>query len=262
MIRALFTAATGLAAQQTVVDTTSNNLANVNTTGFKRSQPAFQDLLYVDNLVPNSYAAQGLSTPTGLQVGSGVRISGNTKIFTPGTLNNTTNPYDIAIDGDGFLQITMPNGDIRYTRDGSLHLNANNNLVTADGFLVSPQISVPQNALSLSIGTDGTITATMPNVTTPTQIGQLQLVRFPNPAGLSSEGRNLFSQTLSSGNPIQTIAGQQGAGLLRQGFLEGSNVDVVHELTNLILAQRAYEFNTRAIRSSDEMLSDTNNLIQ
>lgn len=262
MIRALFTAATGLAAQQTVVDTTSNNLANVNTTGFKRSQPAFQDLLYVNQLVPGSNASQGLSLPTGLQVGSGVRISGNTKIFSPGMLDNTTNQYDVAIDGDGFFQITLPNGDLRYSRDGNLQLNANNNLVTSDGFLLSPQISIPQNALSVSIGSDGTITAMMPDVSTPTQIGQLQLVRFPNPAGLSAEGRNLFSQTVSSGNPIQTTPGQQGAGLLRQGFLERSNVDVVRELTNLILAQRAYEFNTRAIRTSDEMLSDTNNLIQ
>ncbi len=260
MIKALYTSATGLAAQQTVVDSTANNLANVNTTGFKRSQPYFQDLLYVSQRRPGSDSAQGYQVPTGLQVGTGVRVSGNTKIFTPGSLNNTSNPLDVAIDGDGFFQVNLPNGDIRYTRDGGLQLNSSGQFVTTDGYPLSPQISVPQNALSVSIGSDGTVTVTTPGTSAVSQIGQLNVVRFINPAGLSSEGRNLYSETPSSGAPIQSQPGQQGAGMIRQGFLEGSNVDVVRELVNLITAQRAYEFNTRAIRTADDMLSYTNNL--
>src|SRR5262249_23987614 len=186
MIKALYTSATGLAAQQTVVDSTANNIANINTTGFKRSQPDFQDLLYVTQRSPGSDAAQGYLVPTGLQVGSGTRVSGNTKVFTPGTLDNTSNPLDVAIEGDGFFKVVLPNGDIRYTRDGGLRMTATGEMVTPDGFRLDPQISVPQNALSVSIGTDGTVTMTTPGTTTQTQIGQLSLVRFINPAGLSS----------------------------------------------------------------------------
>jgi flagellar basal-body rod protein FlgG len=262
MIKALFTAATGMNAQQTVVDTTSNNLANVNTTGFKRMQPQFQDLIYVNEHTPGSIAQQGLPLPTGLQLGSGVAISGTQKVFTPGTLNNTTNPYDVAVDGDGFFQVTMPSGLIEYTRAGNFSLNNNGNLVTSDGFLINPQIAVPQTATSVSIGTDGTVSVMTPGATAPTQVGQLTLVRFQNPAGLNNEGRNLYSATQSSGQPVQTQPGQQGAGLIRQGFLEGSNVDVVAEMVNLILAQRAYEFNTKAITTADQMLSSTTNLIR
>jgi flagellar basal-body rod protein FlgG len=262
MIKALFTSATGMNAQQTMVDTTSNNLANVNTTGFKRMQPQFQDLIYVTQRAPGSFATQGLPLPTGLQVGSGVAISGNQKVFTPGTLNNTTNPYDVAIDGDGFFQVVLPSGQIYYTRAGNFSLNSNGNLVTSDGFLLNPQLTIPQNALSVSIGTDGTLSVATPGSPTPTQLGQLTLVRFQNPAGLSNEGRNLYTQTQSSGQPIQTTPGQQGAGLIRQGFLEGSNVDVVAEMVNLIVAQRAYEFNTKAITTADQMLSSTTNLIR
>jgi flagellar basal-body rod protein FlgG len=262
MIRASFTAATGMNAQQTVVDTTSNNLANVNTTGFKRMQPQFQDLIYLTDRTPGSAASQGLALPTGLQVGNGVAISGNQKVFTPGTLVNTSNPYDVAIDGEGFFQVTLPNGQIYYTRAGNFSLNSNGNLVTSDGFLLSPQLTIPQNALSVSIGTDGTISVTTPGATAPTQIGQLTMTRFQNPAGLNNEGRNLYAATQSSGQPIQTTPGQQGAGLIRQGFLEGSNVDVVAEMVNLITAQRAYEFNTKAITTADQMLSFTTNLIR
>jgi flagellar basal-body rod protein FlgG len=262
MIKALFTSATGMNAQQTMVDTTSNNLANVNTTGFKRMQPQFQDLIYVTQRTPGSTASQGLPLPTGLQIGSGVAISGNQKVFTPGTLNNTTNPYDVAVDGDGFFQVTLPSGEIRYTRAGNFSLNSNGNLVTSDGFLLTPQLSIPQNSLSVSVGTDGTVSVTTPGSSAPTQVGQLTLVRFQNPAGLSNEGRNMYSQTQSSGQPITTTPGQQGAGLIRQGFLEGSNVDVVAEMVNLILAQRAYEFNTKAITTADQMLSSTTNLIR
>jgi flagellar basal-body rod protein FlgG len=260
MIKALFTSATGLAAQQTVVDSTSNNLANVNTTGFKRSQPDFQDLIYVTETSPGASNGTNVQSPVGLQVGSGVRISGNTKVFTPGTLDNTSNPLDVAIEGDGFFSVTLPSGDLRYTRDGSFHIDSQGNLVTSDGYKLNPSINIPQNAVSVNIGVDGAVSAQTPGSTTQSSIAQLTITRFPNPAGLSSQGGNLYAETPASGAAISTTAGQQGAGNIRQGFLERSNVEVVRELVNLILAQRAYEFNTRAIRAADDMLSYTNNL--
>ncbi len=265
MIKALYTSATGLAAQQLVVDNTSNNLANANTTGFKRSQMDFQDLLYVTSRQPGAEAAQNLTVPSGLQIGSGVRPAGNTKLFTEGVLVNTGNALDVAIQGDGFLQVTLPNNEIRYTRAGTLQQNANGQLVTVDGFLVTPQVTFPQGTQSISIGTDGTVSVTLAggNGGSQTQtLTQLQLVRFANPAGLSSEGSNLFAQTASSGQPVIAVPGQNGLGTLLQGFRENSNVDVVQEMVNLILAQRAYEFNTKAIQSADQMLSDTNNLVR
>ena len=238
MIRALFTSATGLNAQQLVVDNTANNIANVNTNGFKKGQCDFQDLIYVTEKQPGSEAAQGLQVPTGLQVGSGVKITGITKVFNQGAIINTGNPYDIAIEGQGFFQVTMPNGETRYTRDGGLRLNATGNLVTADGFLLSPQVTIPAEALSVSIGSDGTISViNAGSSSTSTVLGQLSLVRFPNPAGLSAEGRNLFAETASSGSAIVASPGLNGTGLVRQGFQEKSNVDVVSELVNLITAQ-------------------------
>lgn len=263
MIKALYTAATGMNAQTTSIDNTANNIANVNTNGFKKGQVDFQDLLYVNQRTPGADAAQGLQVPTGLQIGSGTRVAGVTKIFTTGSLVNTQNPLDVAVEGDGFFQVTLPNGELRYTRDGGLRLNAQGNLVTSDGFLISPQISIPSQAVSISIGADGTISVTNAGATnTSTVLGQLTLVRFQNPAGLSAEGRNLFSESASSGAPIIATPGQNGVGLTRQGFLERSNVDVVTELVNLILAQRAYEFNTRAVRTADNMLSSTTELIR
>ncbi len=261
MIKALFTAATGMNAQQKLVDNTANNLANVNTTGFKRSQADFADLIYVTERSPGADSAQGLQVPTGLQIGSGVRVAGTTKHHTEGVLENTGNQMDVAVEGAGFFQITLPDGSIRYTRDGAFRLNRDGSFVTSDGFLIQPQISIPPDAVSIGIGADGTvsvITSGAPNTSTP--VGQITLTRFVNPAGLSAEGRNLFAETASSGAPQIATPGQNGAGFLRQGFLERSNVDVVAELVNLILAQRAYEFNTRAIRTADEMLSNTNNL--
>jgi flagellar basal-body rod protein FlgG len=261
MIKALFTSATGMKAQELVVDNTANNLANVNTTGFKRSQMEFQDLLYVTKRAAGTEAAQGLQLPTGLQIGSGVRPASNTKIFSEGVLENTDNRLDVAIEGDGFLQITLPSGETRYTRDGALRLNASGNVVTSEGYLVQPQITLPQDILSISIGIDGTvsvITAGAPN--TSTTVGSLTLVRFPNPAGLSSEGGNLYAETAASGSPTTGTPGQDGFGTLRQGFLERSNVEVVSELVNLIMAQRAYEINSRAIRVGDEMLSTANDI--
>lgn len=261
MIKALFTSATGMNAQSTNVDVTANNLANINTNGFKRVQADFQDLLYVSEVQPGGAAAQGQQVPTGLQVGSGVRVAGTTKIYTQGGLVNTGNTLDVAIEGEGFFQIALPSGETRYTRDGALRLNANGNLVTSDGFLIQPQISIPQDAVSISIGADGTLSVVNAGAgNAPVQLGQLTLVRFPNPAGLSAEGRNLMSETASSGSPIIATPGQSGTGLIRQGFLERANVEAVTELVNLILAQRAFEFNTRAVRTADEMLSNTNNL--
>lgn len=259
MIKALFTSATGLNAQQTVVDSTSNNLANVNTTGFKRFQPDFQDLIYVTQQTPGAQITQNQNAPTGLQIGSGVRVSGNTKIFSQGTPDTTGNPLDIMVEGEGFFQIQLPNGGgLRYTRDGTFRRNAEGSLVTSGGYLLDPPIQIPQDALNISIGTDGTVSALVNGVVQ--QIGQITIVRFPNPAGLSSEGQNLLAESAASGAAVPSNPGVQGAGTIRQGFLERSNVEVVREMVNLILAQRAYEFNTRAIRTADEMLSYTNNL--
>jgi flagellar basal-body rod protein FlgG len=263
VIKALFTSATGMSAQSTLIDNTSNNLANVNTNGFKKGEVSFQDLVYVNAQAPGTNAAQGLTVPTGLQIGSGSRVSGVTKIFSEGTLSSTQNPFDVAISGDGFFQVTLPNGELRYTRDGALRLNGQGNLVTADGFFINPQVSIPPQALSVTIGTDGTISVVNAGAqNTATVLGQLTLVRFQNPAGLSAEGRNLFAETASSGAPIIATPGQNGVGFTQQGFLERSNVDVVNELVNLIVAQRAYEFNTRAVRTADNMLASTTDLIR
>ena len=200
MIKALFTGATGMGAQEMVVDNTANNLANVNTTGFKKSLMEFQDLIYVTERTPGTQAAQGLEVPTGLQIGSGVRPAGNSKMFTEGTLQHTSNPLDMAIEGDGFFQITLPDGEIRYTRDGTFHMDSSGNMVTTDGYLLNPKISIPPTATAVNIGVDGTVSVTEPNnqgkVNT---IGKITLVRFPNPTGLSSEGGNLYSETASSG---------------------------------------------------------------
>ncbi|MBY0229447.1 MAG: flagellar basal-body rod protein FlgG [Gemmataceae bacterium] len=252
MIKALFTASTGLNAQSTSIDTVANNLANVNTNGFKRNHLDFQDLIYVNEVSPG--AAQGQDPPSGLQVGSGVRVAGTPKIFTQGSLITTGNNYDLAIEGQGFLQVSLPNGSTAYTRDGALRINSQGSLVTSDGFPIQPQLNVSSDILSISVAPDGTISGT--NATgAKSNVGQLTLVRFSNPAGLSAEGRNLFTETASSGSPITGTPGQNGTGLLRQGVLERSNVEAVTELVNLILAQRAFEFNTRSIQSADQMLS-------
>jgi flagellar basal-body rod protein FlgG len=263
VIKALFTSATGMNAQTTFIDNTANNIANVNTNGFKKGQADFQDLIYVNQRTPGSDAAQGLQVPTGLQLGSGVRVAGITKVFTEGALVNTQNPLDVAVEGEGFFQVTLPSGELRYTRDGALRLNAQGSFVTSDGFLISPQITIPAGAVSISIGSDGTVSVQNAGaLNASTVLGQLTLVRFVNPAGLSAEGRNLFAETASSGAPVIATPGQNGVGLTRQGFLERSNVDVVTELINLILAQRAYEFNTRAVRTADNMLASTTDLVR
>lgn len=262
MIKALFSSASGMIAQQTVVDTTANNLANVDTTGFKRSQVDFQDLVYQNVRVPGTQGANGLEVPTGIQIGSGVRVAGTSKIFSQGNFENTSNEFDLAIGGDGFFQVQLPNGDFRYTRDGSFRLNSTGQLVTADGFLLQPTISLPSDTLSVTIGTDGTVSVITASSPTAVPVGNLSLTRFPNRGGLQSEGRNLFSETTASGAGTPGTPGENGLGMLQQGFLERSNVQVVTEMIRLITAQRAFEASQRAVLTSDQMLQTTNGMVR
>ncbi len=261
MLRALYTSATGMRAEEIVIDVTANNLANVNTAGFKKSLVTFQDLVYVNMEPAGVQDAQGNTTPTGLEVGSGVRVESTMKQFRMGPLRHTGNSLDLAIEGDGFFQILMPNGEIRYTRAGHFRLDENRRIVTPEGYPLEPAITIPQDAIQISVERDGTvsvISATSPS--TVQVVGQIQLALFPNPAGLRSEGHNLYSETTASGAPILTIPSQNGAGALLSEFIEDSNVEVVTELVNLILAQRAYEINSRAIRAGDAMLETANQL--
>jgi len=259
MLRAFSTSATGMAAQQSMVDTIANNLANINTTGFKRSQVAFQDLLYIKLKEAGSEVASGLKTPSGLEIGSGVRPAATMKVFTNGSLDNTTRPLDIAISGDGFFQVSMPNGDTRYTRDGSLQKNADGELVTSTGYRIEPAISIPTDAASVDIGKDGGVNVT-DAAGTQSVVGTIELARFPNPSGLSAEGDNLLAETEASGTATTGTAGESGFGTIQSGFLEKSNVQMITELVNLITAQRSYETNSRAIRAGDEMLRQTNQI--
>ncbi|MFC1633504.1 flagellar basal-body rod protein FlgG [Planctomycetota bacterium] len=261
MLRAFSTAATGMTGQQTMVDAIANNLANVNTTGFKRSQVNFQDLLYFTMREPGTEVSSGINSPSGVEIGSGVRVASTTKVFTPGELQNTERALDIAISGDGFLQITMPNGDSRYTRDGSLQINANGQLVTTNGYTIEPAISIPTDATAVYIEKDGGVNVTDASGT-QSVVGSIQLVRFPNPSGLASEGDNLLSENEASGTPTTGTPGENGFGTIQSGFLEKSNVQMVTELVNLITAQRAYEMNSRVIRAGDNMLQTANSVVK
>ena len=261
MLRAFSTAATGMTAQQLIVDNIANNLANINTVGFKRSQVDFQDLIYVKMQEPGQEVAAGVTAPTGFEIGSGVRPASTTKVFTQGEQENTGRELDVSIQGDGFFQVSLPGGQTRYTRDGSFRLNGEGQLVTASGYTLEPAITIPNNARSISIGTDGTVSVYTAANSAPSTAGTIQLVRFPNSSGLSSEGGNLLSETPASGSPITGTAGQDGLGSLQQGFLERSNVQMVTELVSLITAQRAYEINSRAIKAGDDMLMTANRLI-
>ncbi|MFB3819150.1 MAG: flagellar basal-body rod protein FlgG [Candidatus Methylomirabilales bacterium] len=260
MIRALFTAATGMAAQQLNIDTTSNNLANVNTAGFKRSRVDFQDLLYQTPRVPGATTAQGAEAPTGIQVGSGVRPVSTQRIFSQGDFQQTGNPLDLVIEGDGFFQVIRPDGSTAYTRAGSFRSDANGRLVNPDGFALQPEISIPAEAQSISIGTDGAVAVTLAGNAAPQQVGTIELARFANPAGLQAIGRNLYLPTPASGTATTGAPGSQGFGTLSQGFIEMSNVKVVEEMVNLIIGQRAYEAGSKAVQSADEMLQLANNL--
>jgi flagellar basal-body rod protein FlgG len=253
MMRALYTAASGMSAQQYNIDTISNNLANVNTTGFRQNKARFQDLIYQQLRAPGTPVG-GSVIPVAQEVGLGVKIGSSEKLFTQGVIQQTGNSLDVAIEGDGFFQVTQPDGTIAYTRDGSFKRDANGAVVTADGFFLSPQITIPQNATGVNIGQDGTVSATIPGQQQPQTLGQIQLVRFTNAAGLAPKGQNLFTQTGASGAPTISAPGLNGAGSLQSGYIENSNVSVVDEIVNMITAQRAYEANSKAVTTADEML--------
>jgi flagellar basal-body rod protein FlgG len=260
MIRALYTSATGMVAQESNIDVISNNLANVNTTAYKKSRADFQDLMYQYVVEPGSPTSSTTATPSGIQIGLGVKTAAVQKVFTAGDLTSTGNPMDIAIEGDGFLQVTLPNGDTAYTRAGNLQLNEQGIIVTADGYEISPAITVPQDAQSISIAEDGMVSVKLPGQAAPSQLGQFDAVRFPNPAGLRALGRNLYSETQSSGSAVTGNFAQDSFGRIMQNFLESSNVSVVGEVVNMITAQRAYEAASKGISTSDEMLSQAINL--
>lgn len=260
MLRAFSTAATGMNAQQMLVDTIANNLANLNTNGFKRTQIDFQDLMYVRLAEPGREEASGVATPTGLEIGSGVRPAGTLKVFTQGEMVATQRSLDLAIQGDGFFAVTTSSGDTRYTRDGSFRVSGTGQLVNASGYALSPSVTIPSNTKSVGVAPDGTVTI-VDGSGAISQAGQITLVRFANPSGLVSEGGNLMAETSASGTPTTGTAGQDGFGDIQAGHLEKSNVQMVTELVNLISAQRAYEINSRAIRAGDEMLTTANRLI-
>jgi flagellar basal-body rod protein FlgG len=255
MIRSLSIAKTGLDAQQTQLDVVANNLANVATTGFKRSRAVFEDLMYQNLRQSGGQTSDQTRMPSGLQLGTGVRIVATERIHTQGTPTKTDNSKDIAINGDGFFQVLMPDGTTAYTRDGSFQADQNGQLVTASGFPVQPAITLPQNSTSMTIGRDGTVSVVQAGSTASVQVGQIQLATFLNSTGLQSNGENLYVETDASGGANQTAPGQNGAGTLNQGYVEASNVNVVEELVNMIQTQRAYEINSKVVKTSDEMLA-------
>ena len=260
MISALWTASTGMKAQQTNIDVTANNLANVNSSGFKKSRVGFEDLMYQVINQPGSPDTQGSQIPVGIEKGHGTKISSTQKIFTTGNLQNTDNPLDVVIEGDGFLQVIRPDGSVAYTRDGSLKQDSQGRLVTSEGYPVLPQIRIPQDTTDITITSDGTVNVQLAGSSQPQQVGQITLARFSNPSGLNSLGRNLFEDTVASGPAMEGTPGSQGFGTIAQGFLEKSNVEVVEEMVNMIGAQRAYEVNSKTIQAADEMLATANQL--
>lgn len=259
MIRSLFTAATGMGAMQDNINVISNNLANVSTLGFKRSRAEFQDLLYQTLKMPGTETPTGNQVPTGIQIGMGSRLSAVSKLFSQGDFQATQNELDMAIQGKGFFQILQPDGSVAYTRTGTFRLDSTGQMVTADGEPLEPAISIPQDALNISISNTGQVSVMQPGNTVPTVVGQIEMATFVNPAGLVAQGRALYKESDASGAPSIANPGTNEAGLIQQGFTESSNVNVVEELTNMILAQRAYELNSKAITTSDEMLQTANN---
>jgi flagellar basal-body rod protein FlgG len=262
MIRALYSAGSGMTAQQMNVDTIANNLANANTTGFKARRMQFQDLLYQNFIQPGSSAGSQTLVPSGLQIGMGTRAASNEIIFTQGSFQETDNPLDMVIQGKGFFQVRVPTGQTAYTRDGSFQLDKDGNVVDAGGNPLIPNITVPAQAQSIAIAADGTVTYTQPGQTASQTAGQIQLANFANPAGLNSIGNNLFEPTDASGDPTAgNPGGQEGLGSLLQGYTENSNVSVVTEFINMIVSQRAYEANTKVVKAADEMYQAVNNLV-
>jgi flagellar basal-body rod protein FlgG len=260
MIRSLWTAASGMKSQSLNIDVISNNLANVNTNGFKSSRADFQDLLYETLRQAGTSSSETTDVPTGIQVGHGSHSVASHKIFTQGDFQQTKNELDIAIEGGGFFQIIQPNGETAYTRDGAFKMDRDGRMVTSDGFVMDPEITIPSDSISLSIGLDGTVSVMQAGSNTPTEIGTITLARFVNPAGLHSIGRNLYLPTNASGDAIVGTAGEDGLGSLAQGFLEMSNVSVVDEMVKMITAQRAYEINSKTIQAADDMLQQANNI--
>ncbi len=262
MMRSLWSAASGMIAQQLNVDTIANNLANVNTAGFKKMRVDFQDLMYQTLRSAGSVAAEGVELPTGMQVGLGTRPAATVSDFTQGTFEQTGNKLDLVIEGDGFFQVSLPSGEIAYTRSGAFKEDSAGNIVNSDGFALNPGITIPPNATTdtISVGTDGTVSVTLPGATKPTTIGKIQIATFPNAAGLRNMGHNLFTPTAASGTARTGDPGMDGLGTISQGVLELSNVQVVEEMVNMIVAQRAYEANSQAIRISDNMLETANNV--
>jgi len=254
MIRSLWVARTGLDAQQTQLDVIANNLANVSTNGYKRGRAVFEDLLYQTLRQPGAQSSQQTQIPSGLQLGTGVRPVSTARIFTQGNIQKTDNALDIGIQGDGFFQILLPDGTTAYTRDGSFQKDNQGQIVTANGYPLQPNITIPANALTVTIANDGTVSITQPGVTAPTQIGNIQLANFVNSGGLQSIGQNLFLETASSGTPTPNAPGSNGAGVLNQGYVETSNVNVAEELVTMIQTQRAYELNSKVVSTSDAML--------
>ncbi len=254
MIRSLWIAKTGMEAQQTQLDAISHNLANVSTNGYKKSHAVFEDLMYQNLRQAGGNSSEQTTLPTGLQLGLGTRAVATARSFAQGSLQQTTNPLDVAIKGNGFFEIQLPDGTTGYTRDGAFQVNAQGQLVTDNGYIVNPGITVPTNAYSVTIAADGTVSVTTQGQTLPQTVGQLQLTNFVNPAGLEPKGQNLYAETAASGTPNTGAPGTTGLGQLQQGFVETSNVNVVEELVSMIQTQRAYELNSKAISTSDQML--------
>ena len=260
MIRALWTAGTGMSVQQVNLDVIANNIANVNTNGFKRSRADFQDLMYQTLRLQGTKNDGGNQIPTGIQIGHGAMLAAVQKVFQQGDFQQTDNQTDLAIEGSGFMQVTMPDGTLAYTRAGSLKTDAEGRLCTSDGYLVTPNITIPKDAISVSIGTDGVVTTQTQSSSALQQIGKIELATFPNPSGLSAQGKSLFKESDASGSPTLGQPGTNGMGTLLQGFLEMSNVNIMQEMVNLIIGQRAYEVNSKAIQAADEMLQLANNI--
>ena len=259
---ALYTAATGMEAQETNIANVANNLANVNTTGFKKSRVEFEDLVYEELNAPGSPTSPTEESPIGYEIGKGVRVSGTARDFGRGRMRTTSAPLDVAIQGRGMLQVTLPSGETGYTRSGALHLDGEGAIVTAEGNPIEPQITLPPDTVAISISNDGIVSAALPNQPAPEQVGTIELAMFPNEAGLRAIGGNLFVQSEASGEPSVAAPGTDGLGTLAQGFLEDSNVNVAEEMVSMILGQRAYEANARVMRTADEMLQQVNQLIR
>ncbi|MCX5807259.1 MAG: flagellar basal-body rod protein FlgG [Proteobacteria bacterium] len=260
MIRALWTAGTGMNVQQVNLDVIANNIANVNTNGFKRSRADFQDLMYQTLRLQGTKSEGGNQIPTGIQIGHGAKLAAVQKVFLQGDFQETQNELDIAIEGSGFLQVVMPTGEKAYTRAGSLKRDSDGKVVTSDGYSLEPSTTVPNNTTTISVKSDGTVLAKISSQTDPQQIGKIELANFPNPTGLKSMGKSLFMETDASGAPTTSKPGENGLGTLLQGYLEMSNVNIMQEMVNLIVGQRAYEVNSKAIQAADEMLQMANNI--